>query len=220
MPRGSTVDPSRASWQPRNGSHWNFQEDTPNLTIDFSIGNGTLHDRATFGVNNQLLYQTNSTPFNPSKNYFPSAIGINDFTVGYTSPAGNEFVANLIPMGALEPQFNGDSFAIPNPIHMPMEVPVPAPVPIHQVINQPDDHQVSFDLQPIVCNHAGCFKSFTREPDRARHERSIHGVNRRAFFCHVNGYPKSFGTPYSRSDKLKEHLWEKYANLCYRKGTA
>ncbi|CAG8977383.1 hypothetical protein HYALB_00007013 [Hymenoscyphus albidus] len=85
---------------------------------------------------------------------------------------------------------------------------------------QPHDH-FDLSLQPaiIMCTQTGCLHTFTHDADRVRHEASVHGVNRRAFFCHVPGCPKSTGTSYSRADKLKEHLYKKHANLGYTKRT-
>lgn len=82
------------------------------------------------------------------------------------------------------------------------------------------DDQLDFNFPTIVIwNQPGCYQAFLREPDRIRHERSVHRINQRSFFCHVNGCPKITGTPCTCSDKFKEHLWKKHANFGYRKRT-
>ncbi|CAG8977382.1 hypothetical protein HYALB_00007012 [Hymenoscyphus albidus] len=71
--------------------------------------------------------------------------------------------------------------------------------------------------QPIIpiCTH--CYMAFSRDADRARHERSVHSPA--TFICPVTTCPKHRGRPYSRQDKLTEHLWKKHANLGYTKRT-
>jgi hypothetical protein len=69
------------------------------------------------------------------------------------------------------------------------------------------------------CIHLGCSASFTRDSDRIRHNTSVHGVKGR-HFCPIAGCAKSqgMGIGYCRSDKVKEHLWKKHANLGHVKG--
>jgi len=65
----------------------------------------------------------------------------------------------------------------------------------------------------------GCNKTFKRNYERVRHERSAHGINQALHLCPIMGCPKSHGVGYSRADKVKEHLWKQHANLGYTKRT-
>lgn len=66
------------------------------------------------------------------------------------------------------------------------------------------------------CNY--CMRSFKREPDRIRHENTIHlGNQGQPLLCPIANCPRSRGQEYSRLDKLKEHLWRKHGNLGYTK---
>lgn len=71
----------------------------------------------------------------------------------------------------------------------------------------------------LLCTHDECTKTFERKSDRARHSRTVHGVNRVLHFCPIQGCPKSqgHGQGYSRDDKVTEHLWKKHENLGYTK---
>jgi hypothetical protein len=71
--------------------------------------------------------------------------------------------------------------------------------------------------QTIPCTLPWCTMAFKRKHERDRHAASVHGINHRVYLCHVNGCPKNRGTPFSRQDKLTEHMWKKHANLGYTK---
>ncbi|CZR66277.1 uncharacterized protein PAC_16178 [Phialocephala subalpina] len=66
------------------------------------------------------------------------------------------------------------------------------------------------------CGH--CNRSFKRDCDRGRHERSIHSATHGRFVCPIAGCPRSQGAGYCRADKVKEHLWKKHRDLGYVKG--
>jgi hypothetical protein len=68
----------------------------------------------------------------------------------------------------------------------------------------------------FLCGH--CIKSFKRDSDRFRHERSIHSSTYGRFVCPITGCPSSQGAGYCRADKVKEHLWKKHRDLGYVKG--
>ncbi|KUJ06208.1 uncharacterized protein LY89DRAFT_744045 [Mollisia scopiformis] len=59
------------------------------------------------------------------------------------------------------------------------------------------------------CEVLGCLSSFTRKADRDRHVRSWHNCAT-LHFCPVPGCKKSLGKPYSRKDKLQEHMQKKH----------
>ncbi|KAF4635575.1 hypothetical protein G7Y89_g2525 [Cudoniella acicularis] len=97
------------------------------------------------------------------------------------------------------------NFAIPSsidPVGAELEAQTPAAVP----------------QQPILCHQPNCFITFVRDSDRVRHEAAVHGVNQALHLCPIIGCPKNQGRPYSRADKLKEHMYNKHAALGYRKG--
>ncbi|CAG8959359.1 hypothetical protein HYFRA_00001257 [Hymenoscyphus fraxineus] len=81
----------------------------------------------------------------------------------------------------------------------------------------PQADLLDINTQPIIpiCTH--CYMIFSRDADRARHEQSVHSPA--TFICPVTTCPKHTGRPYSRQDKLTEHLWKKHANLGYTKRT-
>jgi hypothetical protein len=60
-----------------------------------------------------------------------------------------------------------------------------------------------------LCNVLGCPKSFTRKADRDRHVQSWHNCAT-LHFCPVPRCKKSLGKPYSRKDKLQEHMRTKH----------
>jgi len=62
-----------------------------------------------------------------------------------------------------------------------------------------------------------CMQTFARDPDRIRHENSIHLNISGQFLCPHPPCPKSQGEGYRRQDKLTEHLWKKHAALGYVK---
>lgn len=133
-------------------------------------------------------------------------------------------IENAVPMGVLDPfnhtQVVEDVILISNST---MGFSEPAPVfgiPSAAPFEFQPEPQLGLDPSIIMCT-AGCYMTFSRHPDRVRHEASVHGVNQQAFFCHVPGCSKGMGrgTPYKRQDKLTEHLWKKHANLGYRKRT-
>jgi hypothetical protein len=69
----------------------------------------------------------------------------------------------------------------------------------------------------IPCSILSCPRTFKRNYERARHEGTVHGINRRAYLCPIHGCLKGQGRGYSRADKLTEHLYKKHGNLGYRK---
>jgi hypothetical protein len=64
----------------------------------------------------------------------------------------------------------------------------------------------------FLCNVLGCLSTFTRKADRDRHVQSWHNFAT-LHLCPVLGCEKSFGKPYSRKDKLQEHMRKKHAGL-------
>jgi hypothetical protein len=60
-----------------------------------------------------------------------------------------------------------------------------------------------------LCNVPGCPLTFTRKADRDRHVQSWHYCAT-LYFCPVPGCKKSLGKPYSRKDKLQEHMRKKH----------
>ncbi|PVH67869.1 hypothetical protein DL98DRAFT_542830 [Cadophora sp. DSE1049] len=64
----------------------------------------------------------------------------------------------------------------------------------------------------FLCNILGCPSTFTRKADRDRHVQSWH--NRATLhLCPVHECEKSAGKPYSRKDKLLEHMRKKHAGV-------
>ncbi|PVH71636.1 hypothetical protein DL98DRAFT_596763 [Cadophora sp. DSE1049] len=64
----------------------------------------------------------------------------------------------------------------------------------------------------FLYNVLRCPSTFKRKADRDRHVQSWH--NRATLhFCPVYGCEKSSGKPYSRKDKLQEHMRKKHAGL-------
>jgi hypothetical protein len=62
----------------------------------------------------------------------------------------------------------------------------------------------------FLCNVLGCPSTFARKADRDRHVQSWHNCAT-LHFCPVLGCVKSLGKPYSRKDKLQEHMRKKHA---------
>jgi hypothetical protein len=56
-----------------------------------------------------------------------------------------------------------------------------------------------------------------RPSDHGRNNQTVHGINRGTHRCPVANCVKSQGGGYSRADRLKEHMWEKNADLAYVK---
>ncbi|CAG8959360.1 hypothetical protein HYFRA_00001258 [Hymenoscyphus fraxineus] len=172
-----------------------------------------------YGLNSQASLAFNSQEILPQ---YPEQLGFNSepYSVFNTQPA---FGQQYEQIGVNFPTFpvSGSQTALPQQYEQP-DVNFQSPPVLGIQPAFPQQHGLSeFSLQPtiVICNQAGCFVTFSRDADRLRHEASVHGVNRRAFFCHVPGCPKSTGTSYSRADKLKEHLYKKHANLGYTKRT-
>lgn len=70
-----------------------------------------------------------------------------------------------------------------------------------------------------TCTQPNCSATFSKDPDRIRHESGVHGINRPLFLCHIPGCIKSYGAGYTRKDKLVEHLYMKHGNLGFVKRT-
>ena len=67
------------------------------------------------------------------------------------------------------------------------------------------------------CTQLGCTRSFQRDSDRTRHQNTVHSARQGLHLCPVPGCPKSYGTGYSRTDKVTEHLWKKHGDRGYTK---
>jgi hypothetical protein len=67
------------------------------------------------------------------------------------------------------------------------------------------------------CKWPGCGSSFGRPADRDRHVRTKHG-NARTYYCRESGCKKGvgYGKPYSRIDKLQEHMRKKHPAVAFR----
>ena len=87
---------------------------------------------------------------------------------------------------------------------------IPMPMPLN-----PASALMSDLLVPAPPNDRfaciACKKTYKRDPDRIRHENSIHF--KRAYLCPVAGCAKARGKGYSRPDKVREHLWKCHGNL-------
>jgi hypothetical protein len=72
-------------------------------------------------------------------------------------------------------------------------------------------------IQPASSQHAQytlCTCTFGRTSDLTRHMTSIHHIRPQVLYLYpVLGCPKSFGTDYSRQDKVTEHLRKIYRSL-------
>lgn len=79
----------------------------------------------------------------------------------------------------------------------------------------PHAHQTARD-RPFRCNVAGCNKRFKRQFELTRHANTHRGATG-IHLCPIFGCSKSYGSGYSRPDKVTEHLWKKHANLGYTK---
>jgi hypothetical protein len=164
--------------------------------------------------------------------YGPSLLDTSSFTPGLSDqtalldpqPATPNFQLDVPPFGAVPvaneaPQaYEGMQSAVPAHNMYPsvsMANYTTAAYP-----NQPyQGIQASPAQGSIPCTHFPCPKTFKREPDRVRHEESVHGINQllQLFVCPVLGCPKSVGEGYTRKDKLTEHLWKKHGNLGFVK---
>ena len=71
----------------------------------------------------------------------------------------------------------------------------------------------------FTCSYFPCNKKFKRNPDRVRHENSIHSNHPGVHLCPVIGCAKAQGKGFSRPDKVTEHLWKCHGNLGFRKRT-
>ncbi|KAH6691809.1 hypothetical protein BKA61DRAFT_584818 [Leptodontidium sp. MPI-SDFR-AT-0119] len=69
-----------------------------------------------------------------------------------------------------------------------------------------------YDDGRYLCNVPGCPVTFKRKADRNRHVEPKHN-NATLHLCPVRGCVKSLGKPYTRKDKLQEHMWKKHAGL-------
>ena len=65
----------------------------------------------------------------------------------------------------------------------------------------------------ITCNCPTWNRTTKRDPDRSRHEHSVHFKTPGLHLCPIVGCPKSYGKGYSCPDKMTEHLWKNRANL-------
>lgn len=70
-------------------------------------------------------------------------------------------------------------------------------------------------LANFACSYLPCTKSFKRDYERIRHERSVHLHTAGLYLCPIVGCGKSTGRGWKRGDKVTEHLWKAHANLGY-----
>jgi hypothetical protein len=120
-----------------------------------------------------------------------------------------------VPNGYMTGNFNVEeaSTSIPVPVTAPIsQAPViqTVPAPVSATARAPARGN-------LPCTAPWCLMTFKRKHERDRHAASVHGINHRVYLCHVNGCPKHRGTPFSRQDKLTEHMWKNHGNLGYRK---
>jgi hypothetical protein len=111
---------------------------------------------------------------------------------------GNAFV---FPPGNLlgdEPTFASLSASHASHAAAPIASAAP-PTTAPTLPRQPAQHR-------FPCTQAPCVKSFVRDADRRRHEKSTHFAQYGAHCCPVAGCPKSYGAGFCRPDKVKEHL--------------
>ncbi|RDW89525.1 hypothetical protein BP6252_01557 [Coleophoma cylindrospora] len=83
----------------------------------------------------------------------------------------------------------------------------------------PNSVIVSRTPTPIghACTYPSCTGVFTRDADRTRHEKHVHGSTYGLYLCPVQGCRKSYGPGYSRFDKVTERLRKKHGDLGYVK---
>ncbi|KAF8861418.1 hypothetical protein BDZ45DRAFT_774688 [Acephala macrosclerotiorum] len=88
-----------------------------------------------------------------------------------------------------------------------------APCNFYPIEDQPPAFDPAIFNKPFngrfLCNVPGCPKTFTRKADRDRHVQSWHNCAT-LHFCPILGCKKSLGKPYSRKDKLQEHMRKKH----------
>ena len=89
------------------------------------------------------------------------------------------------------------------------------------ISTQPTAPQQPPTSLPFPCTFGNCARSFKRKSDRARHCKTVHGVNYVKYFCPILGCSKSqgHGQGYSRDDKVTENLWHKHGDLGFTKST-
>jgi hypothetical protein len=210
---GPTNFPSQ---DPIGFDHWDgFQANTWSMPLSFV---GTLqqndigstdpgYNRRSMDEEATMLQVGMTNPM-----YLP-----NDASAGFHN-IPNSFMMDINPQQSygvmVSFNFGEDAASIAN-TSMPIAAPMPQ-APATQTIPTPVPATTP-TRATMPCTAPWCLITFKRKHERDRHAASVHGINHRVYLCHVNGCPKNRGTPFSRPDKLTEHMWKKHGNLGYRK---
>jgi hypothetical protein len=208
-------------------NHWDgIQPDTWSVPLNFestlqqdAIGSTDLGYGGRSMDEETAMYQLGMT--NPI--YVPNDVSARCYNMPNSSmmdlnpqhPCGPMAQSPITPVAA---NFNfGDASASIANTSMPVAAPItqvlatqtiPAPVPATAQTRA---------RGTMPCTAPWCLMTFKRKHERDRHAASVHGTNHRLYLCHVNGCPKNRGTPFSRQDKLTEHMWKKHGNMGYAK---
>jgi hypothetical protein len=195
--------------------HWDgFQADTVSTSLNF--GSTQLQNAIGFtdsGYSGRsmgketTMYQARMT--NPM--YIPTDAPAGFYDIPHPSmmdlnPQHPYGLMAQIPIASVTANFNfGEASASTTNTPMPIAAPMPQ-APVTQTVPTPGTMPCTW-----------CPMTFKRKHERDRHAASVHGINHKVYLCHVNGCPKNRGTPFSRQDKLTEHMWKKHRNLGYGK---